>query len=77
MRGVKCATAFFITRADLIPCGRNILPTEEITGNGDALHKRALDDVERLRVVDRVKARLLSVQDLKIFKIVVEDLHIH
>ncbi len=26
MKGMRCATAFFITRADLTTCGRNILP---------------------------------------------------
>lgn len=26
MKGMRCATAFFMTRADLMTCGRNILP---------------------------------------------------
>ena len=47
MNGTRWATAFFITRALLTTCGRNILPgAEEVADDVHPVHQRALDDLD-------------------------------
>ena len=61
MYGIRCATAFFITRALFTTWGRNILPgAEQVADDVHAGHERALDHLDRaldqppglLRVLD-------------------------
>ena len=48
MYGIRCATAFFITRALFTTCGRNILPgAEQVADDVHAGHERALDHLDR------------------------------
>ena len=49
MNGIRCATAFFMTRADFTTCGRNILPEPNRSPTHvHAVHERAFDDVQRM-----------------------------
>jgi len=52
MKGIRCATACFITRADFTTCGRNILPgAEQVADDVHAVHQRAFDHVQRTAAV--------------------------